>query len=44
MIAIRHEIGKVESGLWNEWSRDPALPIDNAPPLITRAPKLAVAA
>ena len=31
-------------GSWNEWSRDPALPIETAPPVVTRAPKLAVAA
>ena len=31
-------------GSWNEWSRDPALPIESAPPVVTRAPKLAVAA
>lgn len=31
-------------GSWNEWSRDPALPIDTAPPLISTAPALALAA
>ena len=31
-------------GSWNEWSRDPALPIETSPPVVTRAPKLAVAA
>jgi len=31
-------------GSGNEWSRDPSLPIESAPPVVTRAPKLAVAA
>lgn len=31
-------------GSWNEWSRDPALPIETAPPLLARAPELAMAA
>ncbi len=31
-------------GSWNEWSRDPALPIDTAPPLVSTAPALALAA
>lgn len=25
-------------GSWNEWSRDPSLPIDSAPPLLRKAP------
>lgn len=31
-------------GSWNEWSRDPALPIETAPPLLAKAPALAMAA
>lgn len=31
-------------GSWNEWSRDPSLPIETAPPLVTAAPALAMAA
>jgi thiosulfate/3-mercaptopyruvate sulfurtransferase len=31
-------------GSWNEWSRDPALPIDSAPPVLAKAPALALAA
>ncbi len=31
-------------GSWNEWSRDPALPIETAPPVLSRSPRLAVAA
>jgi len=31
-------------GSWNEWSRDPALPIDTAPPVLAPAPLLAMAA
>jgi thiosulfate/3-mercaptopyruvate sulfurtransferase len=31
-------------GSWNEWSRDPALPIDSTPPVLTKAPALALAA
>ncbi len=31
-------------GSWNEWSRDDSLPIETAPPVVTRPPKLAVAA
>jgi thiosulfate/3-mercaptopyruvate sulfurtransferase len=31
-------------GSWNEWSRDPALPIETAPPVITKAAPLAMAA
>jgi len=31
-------------GSWNEWSRDPALPIETAPPLLKKAPALAMAA
>ena len=31
-------------GSWNEWSRDPALPIETAPPIIARPSPLAMAA
>ena len=31
-------------GSWNEWSRDPALPIESGLPFIQHAPKLALAA
>lgn len=31
-------------GSWNEWSRDPALPIETAPPILGTAPALALAA
>ena len=31
-------------GSWNEWSRDPSLPIETAPPLLSPAPALAMAA
>lgn len=31
-------------GSWNEWSRDPALPIETAPPVLQAAPELALAA
>jgi thiosulfate/3-mercaptopyruvate sulfurtransferase len=31
-------------GSWNEWSRDPALPIDSTPPVLNQAPALALAA
>lgn len=31
-------------GSWNEWSRDPALPIETAPPVLAAAPELAMAA
>lgn len=31
-------------GSWNEWSRDPALPIETAPPVLGAAPVLAKAA
>jgi thiosulfate/3-mercaptopyruvate sulfurtransferase len=31
-------------GSWNEWSRDPALPIETAPPVMAAAPALALAA
>ena len=31
-------------GSWNEWSRDPALPIETAPPVLGEAPALALAA
>jgi thiosulfate/3-mercaptopyruvate sulfurtransferase len=31
-------------GSWNEWSRDPALPIDTTPPVLNPAPALAMAA
>jgi thiosulfate/3-mercaptopyruvate sulfurtransferase len=31
-------------GSWNEWSRDPALPIDTAAPVLSRTPPLAMAA
>jgi thiosulfate/3-mercaptopyruvate sulfurtransferase len=30
-------------GSWNEWSRDPALPIDTAPPVLAPTPALAMA-
>jgi thiosulfate/3-mercaptopyruvate sulfurtransferase len=31
-------------GSWNEWSRDPSLPIDSAAPVLAAAPALALAA
>ena len=31
-------------GSWNEWSRDPALPIETAPPVMAAPPELAMAA
>jgi thiosulfate/3-mercaptopyruvate sulfurtransferase len=31
-------------GSWNEWSRDPALPIETAPPVLAAKPELAMAA
>ena len=31
-------------GSWNEWSRDPALPIETAPPVLSPAAPLAMAA
>ena len=31
-------------GSWNEWSRDPSLPIETAPPVLHAAPELALAA
>ena len=31
-------------GSWNEWSRDPALPIETAPPVMAAQPELAMAA
>ena len=31
-------------GSWNEWSRDPSLPIETAPPVLGEAPVLAMAA
>lgn len=31
-------------GSWNEWSRDPSLPIETAPPVLGAAPALALAA
>lgn len=31
-------------GSWNEWSRDPSLPIETAPPVMQGAPALALAA
>lgn len=31
-------------GSWNEWSRDPSLPIDTAPPVLGTAPAFALAA
>ena len=31
-------------GSWNEWSRDPSLPIETAPPVLGAAPSLALAA
>lgn len=31
-------------GSWNEWSRDPSLPIETAPPVLSRTPAMAMAA
>lgn len=31
-------------GSWNEWSRDPSLPIETAPPVLDQTPMLAMAA
>ena len=31
-------------GSWNEWSRDPSLPIETSPPVISKAAQLAMAA
>jgi thiosulfate/3-mercaptopyruvate sulfurtransferase len=31
-------------GSWNEWSRDPALPIETAAPVLAARPELAMAA